>query len=84
MPDDVLVIHLWPRESECIACGAPLFDCRQGIPVYESLALPDDWPGEWGGFDACPRCAALQAALAKPVPLALLAPPAGLAQEGER
>lgn len=50
------VIHLWPRESECIACGVPLIDPRQGLPVYEGRILNADDPGEWGGFDCCRAC----------------------------
>lgn len=53
---DVLVIKLYPRESECCWCGADLADPRFGLPMYEGEVLPNDHAGEWAGFDACERC----------------------------
>ena len=70
-------IHLTARESECIACGAPLFNCKRSIPVYEGEALPNEWTVEWGGCDACDKCADAQALLTEPVSLAELARLAG-------
>lgn len=81
----ILTIRLYPRESECIACGAPLSDCRQGIPFYEDQALPSTWEGgdgkEWpegwgkehGGHDACGPCFRAQATITEPTPLRELA-----------
>lgn len=81
----ILVINLSPRETECIACGEPLVDCRQGIPFYEEMALPSSWEGgdgkewplgwgkEWGGHDACGPCFAVQATITEPTPLAEIA-----------
>lgn len=64
-------IRLFPRESECIACGVPLIDPKQGIPCYEGDALPNSWTGEWAGFDACPACFEWQQQLTEPSSLAL-------------
>ena len=52
----ILVINLSPRESECILCGTFLSDPRRGLPMYEGEVVPDDWPGEWAGFDVCEHC----------------------------
>lgn len=49
-------IRLDARESECIACGAPLTDPRQGLPLYEGRIVKPDDSGPWGGYDACLRC----------------------------
>lgn len=48
--------RFFPIESECIVCGAPLFDCKQGIPMYEGEPVTHDYGGEWAGFDACKAC----------------------------
>jgi len=64
----VLVVHLYPRESECIVCNAPLVSPRQGVPMYEGDVLPNDWTGEWGGFDACEPCYRVQSTLTAPTP----------------
>lgn len=69
LPATILVIKLYPRETECIVCEAPLSDCLQGVPIYEDLLLHNDYDGDWGGFDACPRCFAFQNALTEPMPL---------------
>ena len=66
---EALQINLAPRETECIVCDAPLTDCRQGVPVYEDMLLPNDHEGDWAGFDACPPCFAFQNALTKPISL---------------
>lgn len=70
MSTESLIINLFPRETECIVCEAPLSDCRQGVPVYEDLLLPNEWTGDWGGFDACQRCFEIQGKLTEPTPLA--------------
>lgn len=57
----VLVLELWPHESECCICGKPLVGCRTAIAMYEGCAVPDDWPGDWAGFDACEQCYQLHA-----------------------
>lgn len=51
-----LVIDLSPRESECIVCGRYLVNCKRGLAMYEGCVVPDDWTGDWGGFDACQEC----------------------------
>ena len=52
----ILVVELWPRESECVLCGAFLSGPCKGLPMYEGEVVPDDWPGEWAGFDVCDSC----------------------------
>lgn len=52
----VVVINLWPHESECSVCGAPLVGCKQGIPMYEGEPVSVAWQGEWAGYDACRDC----------------------------
>jgi hypothetical protein len=52
----IRIINLSPHESECILCGTLLFDCKLGLPMYEGEVVPDDWPGEWAGFDVCAPC----------------------------
>lgn len=52
----VVVIEMWPRESECILCGKDLFGCKTGIPMYEGDCVPHAWTGEWAGYDACEEC----------------------------
>ena len=47
----VIVVNLWPPESECVLCGAHLVG-----PMYEGKVVPDDWPGPWAGFDVCGAC----------------------------
>ena len=64
--DGVTVIELFPRESECFACGTLLVGARLGIPVYEDLVLPNDWTGEWFGHDACARCYEAQQSVTQP------------------
>lgn len=60
------VIQLFPRESECRACGAYLVNPGYAIPIYEDLVLPNDWAGKWAGSDACRRCYEAQQALRDP------------------
>ena len=69
----ILTITLYPRETECIACGAHLVTPHEAIPIYEGEALPNEWEGEWAGFDACPTCFAFQATITEPMPLRELA-----------
>lgn len=57
----ILVVNLAPRESNCAICGCDLVDARQGVPMFEGCAVPNNWQGEWGGCDACPRCFDLHA-----------------------
>ena len=52
----VLIIDLWPLESECVLCGADLIGPCKGLPMYEGQVVPDDWEGEWAGFDVCDVC----------------------------
>ncbi len=66
----MLVIDLSPRRSECAVCGTylevPSSGGGLGVPMYEGLVLPNDWDGEWGGFDACRRCYEWQGGLTAP------------------
>lgn len=66
-PLGFLEIRLYPRETECICCGDLLVDCRQGVPMYEGMVLPNDWEGEWYGFDSCSDCFEAQGRLTRPV-----------------
>lgn len=50
------VIELFPRESNCAICGVDVVDCRLGVPMFEGCLVPNDWPHEWGGADACQEC----------------------------
>jgi hypothetical protein len=52
----ITVIELWPHESECAVCGCVLIGGNLGIAMYEGCVVNDDWKGDWGGFDCCPRC----------------------------
>lgn len=54
-------------EFDCHVCGAPLETSGQSVPCYEDYVLPNDWEGEWGGFQACPDCFTAQQALSAPV-----------------
>lgn len=65
----VFVVNLWPPESERWGCGTRLVAPCYGVPVYEDLILPNDFEGEWGGFDACARCFWLQGRMTEPVSL---------------
>lgn len=56
MSAPIQIIDLWPRESECVLCGEHLWGCKLGLPMYEGEVVPDDWPGEWAGFDVCAPC----------------------------
>jgi len=55
-PVQITVMELWPRESNCCLCDVLLYGCKTGIPMYEGLPVPKDWPHEWAGFDACQAC----------------------------
>lgn len=70
--NDILLIELFPRETECIVCETPLVNSRRGIPMYEGEVLPNDWDGPWAGFDACPECYEAQGKLTEPVHSSLL------------
>lgn len=50
----------------CWVCGGEA-DRTLGIPVYEDMVLPNDWPGEWFGVDACRGCFARQLSLSSPL-----------------
>lgn len=56
MSDQITIIELWPRESECCICGKHLIGCKTAIAMYEGHPVPDNWPYEWAGFDACTEC----------------------------
>jgi len=64
---EVFVIHLWPPEMFCGVCDAPVFGLGGfGVPMWEGMVLPNDWPDEWGGFPACRPCYDWQQTLTKP------------------
>jgi len=50
------IIRLWPHEDYCCICDALVVGGDKGIPMYESIPVPPDWTGEWGGFCACEDC----------------------------
>lgn len=55
----IVEIRLDPRDVDCVLCGTHLtegVDKIQGLPMYEGEVVPDDWSGEWGGFDVCETC----------------------------
>lgn len=54
---DVTVIDLWPRWSDCWACGEPT-PSRWGLAInqFAELVDNDDAETEWGGVPACQRC----------------------------
>jgi hypothetical protein len=52
----IQVLNLNPLESDCAICGKHLFDCRLGIPFYESKPVPNNWSGDWVGRDVCGVC----------------------------
>lgn len=55
-------------ETGCTTCGRETYDRRGfGVPMYEGEILPNDWPGEWGGFDVCARCYEVQQGLTEPM-----------------
>jgi hypothetical protein len=56
MTDEITVINISPRESECAVCRTRLIECRRGIPFYEGRPVSCDWKGDWVGRDACDRC----------------------------
>lgn len=60
------VIRLDERVAVCHICGAES-PPRWGIPIYEGFVLPNAWPGEWGGVDACLACWTQQGRLKAPV-----------------
>jgi len=53
--NNVTVIRLWPPSAECVLCEEET-DVGFGLACYEDYLVPDDYEGEWGGFDACQRC----------------------------
>jgi hypothetical protein len=40
----------------CYVCGTELHDLRHGIPIYESVVVPDNWTGPWIGYPVCRKC----------------------------
>lgn len=53
---EIGIINLWPRESECVACGVLLFDPHRGLPFADGEIVDNDYDGEWAGFDSCAIC----------------------------
>lgn len=51
----ITVIDLSPHFDKCCVCDEEV-QMQYGLAMYEDLLVPDDWPGEWGGFTACKRC----------------------------
>lgn len=62
-PYEITVIELCDPAT-CICCGD--VSRRQGVPMYEDMVLPNDWPDEWAGYDACRRLYDWQGRLSKP------------------
>lgn len=68
---EVETILMQSVPADCWACGSPeATGSNMGIPVYEDFVLPNDWPGEWGGVPACPKCFEKQNRLTEPAPVA--------------
>lgn len=63
----VLVIDLSAPDGGCIVCGAYLGRPHYAVPMYEGLVLPNEWPEEGAGYDACERCYQAQGKLSEPV-----------------
>jgi hypothetical protein len=38
----------------CHLCGRDA--ANLGLPMFEEFVVPNDWPGEWGGFAVCKPC----------------------------
>lgn len=63
----VLVVELWPPVVNCRVCGVCVGTYQGfGIPMWEGDVLPNDWPGDWGGFPACLPCYSAQQQITKP------------------
>ena len=60
------VIRLDARVAVCHICGAES-PPRWGIQIYAGAVVPNNWPGEWGGVDACHACWARQGQLVAPM-----------------
>ena len=54
--ENLRIIEMWPHESECCVCGKSMVGCKTAIAMYEGCPVPDDWKGDWAGFDACQEC----------------------------
>lgn len=55
MAEAIRIIELFPMTDFCCVCGDEVVvEC--GLAMYEDLIVPEDWPGEWGGFTACRQC----------------------------
>lgn len=65
----ITVIQLDLYEAVCAVCAVSTVP-HWGIPVWEGLVLPNAWPHDWIGADACAACWTRQQALTQPVPLA--------------
>lgn len=51
------IIELWNfNESECCICGKYIIRAKKAIAMFEGLPVPNDWNGDWAGFDACDEC----------------------------
>ena len=64
------VIRMQALPADCWACGGDASGLEHGIPIYEDLILPNDWPGEWGGAPACRSCFDRQSELTEPTTVA--------------
>lgn len=62
------IIELWPATDECCVCEDEVL-MEYGLPMYESEIVPEDWPGEWGGFMACKRCWQMFTDVKEPLPV---------------
>jgi hypothetical protein len=66
-PAKILLLELWPAQTNCVICGT---DCglEFGLAIYEDLIVPNNYTGEWGGAPACRPCFEQAAALQKDRP----------------
>lgn len=62
----ILIINLDEHYVECFVCGRSTLP-KHGIPTYEDIILPNDWPGEWFGRTTCERCFIVQEQIQKPI-----------------
>lgn len=73
MSDPIVIIELWPQEDNCCVCDEVVL-CysagpNYGLAMYEGEIVPEDWPGEWGGFTACWSCFNMFRNIKQPLPV---------------
>jgi hypothetical protein len=52
--------------AECHICGEEI-PPHWGIPIYEGMVVPNAWPRDWVGVDACQACWQQQQHLIGPI-----------------